>query len=305
MEKKKRDLLPVFQTIATMVTAMVAACGIVLSYGTMKAQDETARSGRLSSAVLRLCDDNMAVRIGALYEFKKLTVDSPRDRDMILEILSTFVREGIETLSRERLWPEEEETWHDLSLKMMEEVMRRPKEDVFIAAEVISYMFTEYGLRADLQELRANGLDLYKFVLKGADLSGAQFQGSSLFRASLEGGIFRTIHSTEEIGGRMYNIVLAADFTCALMNATLFSGAILECSTFRHTDLIDMRLNGMNLSMIDFEGALFINVDLKGANLEDTYNLTAEQLLNAAIDDTTLLDPDLRAEYDRLKAARE
>ena len=52
-------------------------------------------------------------------------------------------------------------------------------------------------------------------------------------------------------------------------------------------------------------GASFRKADLRGADLRDAQNLTAEQILDAIIDDTTLLDPDVRAEYDRLKAAQQ
>ena len=62
-------------------------------------------------------------------------------------------------------------------------------------------------------------------------------------------------------------------------------------------------------------GAFFVGTNLQGTSLDSTVlhgshlrlakNLTATQLLDAIIDDTTLLDDELRAEYDRLKAEQE
>jgi hypothetical protein len=45
--------------------------------------------------------------------------------------------------------------------------------------------------------------------------------------------------------------------------------------------------------------------NLRGADLSCAKGLTAEQLLGAIIDDSTVLDPKLRAEYERLKAGQQ
>ena len=56
---------------------------------------------------------------------------------------------------------------------------------------------------------------------------------------------------------------------------------------------------------IKLKGANLKYADLQGADLGTAKNLTAEQLLKARIDDSTKLDPDLRAEYERLKAEQQ
>ena len=78
----------------------------------------------------------------------------------------------------------------------------------------------------------------------------------------------------------------------------------------RGIDLQEFDLQGAILYGADLQGASlnFTNlqrVDLRGADLRGALWLTAEQLLEAQIDDTTLLDPNLRAKYERLKAAQE
>jgi len=74
-------------------------------------------------------------------------------------------------------------------------------------------------------------------------------------------------------------------------------------------DLQEFELNGAVLFGADMQGAGFAythlqGTDLRSADLRGAIFLTAEQLLEAIVDDTTLLDPELRAEYDRLKAGQ-
>ena len=61
-----------------------------------------------------------------------------------------------------------------------------------------------------------------------------------------------------------------------------------------------------DLRLANFNGAYMTNANLQraylyAANLQGAKNLTVAQLLEAELDDTTLLDPELRAEYERLK----
>jgi len=66
-------------------------------------------------------------------------------------------------------------------------------------------------------------------------------------------------------------------------------------------DLDKADLQSSDLRDAGFKDASLELTDLRGANLLGALNLTATQLLEAIVDDTTLLDPALRAEYDRLK----
>jgi len=63
-------------------------------------------------------------------------------------------------------------------------------------------------------------------------------------------------------------------------------------------------LSGISLRGANLTAAKLWETNLKGADLRGA-TLTAAQLLEAHIDDTTLLDPNLRAEYERLKAEQD
>lgn len=79
-----------------------------------------------------------------------------------------------------------------------------------------------------------------------------------------------------------------------------FRGARLLYSNLQDADLQGADLQDANLSEVNFNNTNVQGVNFKGADLRGAKNLRAEQLLTAYIDDTTLLDTDLRAEYERL-----
>jgi len=75
------------------------------------------------------------------------------------------------------------------------------------------------------------------------------------------------------------------------------SGINFEGAELCEANFCGTYLYGANLHEVNLRSANLTEADLRGAK-----GLTAAQLLEAIVDDTTLLDPDLRAEYDRLKA---
>jgi len=149
----------------------------------------------------------------------------------------------------------------------------RPKEDVFLACEILAIFWnTHRYTNTTLDHLQAEKIDLSYIDLTATDLSYANFKGSNLMYANLQ-------------------------------RSNLFN-AQLQGVSFCGVNLYYANLRGANI-----QNASFIDVDLDTTNymeyhlsLASARNLTAEQLMEAIIDDTVFLDDDLRAEYDRLKA---
>ena len=259
-----------------LVTAMVALFGIILTTvslimtgrqnkahraamkedrDTAQAEKKAARdavlSDRFARAIDHLKDVDLAIRMGALVELKKLGLEVPDDQKDIVRILGPFIREGIENL----------ELLVDANL--FGDIFKRPKEDIILACEIASLFFEgqevsdkpeERNLwRIDLSYLKAEKLDLKGLQLQGARLDNAQMQDTDLDGANLQ-------------------------------------GAVLDEANLQEAFLTRANLRGAN----------FVGADLRYAK-----SLTAAQLLEAIIDDTTLLDPDLRAEYNRLKAEQD
>ena len=240
-DKKKK--VNWWQAVPTIITAFVAVIGIVVSCLTYLSQRASAnedraaqrmadRNNRFTYAIEHLKDESLAIRMGALYELKKLGLEDAQLLENIVRILNPYIREGIE--NKDLLLPPK------LTLP-------RPKEDVFVSCEIISLFIEQVEDSFTMRWLQAENLELDYLQLKGADLWYANFRGTE----------------------------------------------------FWYTNLEAARLEG-----VDFQGADLRHANLKGANILSARNLTAVQLLEAELDDTTLLDPDLRVEYDRLKAER-
>ena len=226
-----KDILPM---LPSFITAVVAVLGIFVSYMTVSitrkekaAQREDARSERFTRAIEHLKDDALAIRMGALFELKKLGLASPEDQADILRILAPYIRDHIERRD-------------DFRSSAKYEGTLRAEEDVYVAGKVASLLDKQTEYRLSLNYLDAKNIYLSKITLVNAKLSHANFSGAILRKVNLRG----------------------AD------------------------------LNQANLQ----------KANLVGADLRQAENLTATQLLEAIIDDTTLLDDDLRAEYESLKA---
>jgi len=180
-KKKKKDFLPVLQAAVSGVTAIVAVCGILLSYQTFlltadekEAQREAARSNRFASAIEHLRDDSLAIRMGALYELQKLCSDSKEESEKMVSILAPFVREHIE-----------DEKW------LIGTEHNQINRDVYLAGDILSQAYTEYGIRAKLDYLQAEDLDLSDLYLQGANLEFAYFEDANLTWMNFDGAIIR------------------------------------------------------------------------------------------------------------------
>jgi len=92
--------------LAAIVVAISAAAVVVSAIGTClvpmfkakkqaKLDEATSTGERLSRAIEHLGvndADKLHIRIGAIYEFKRLAQDSPRDKESIVEILTAFIK---------------------------------------------------------------------------------------------------------------------------------------------------------------------------------------------------------------------
>jgi len=225
------------------------------------AEKQTARNAALSDRFARaielLKDDSLAIRMGALFELKKLGLEAPEDQQDIVRILGPFIREGIE--NKDLLLPPKYPDIH-------KETMHRPADDIFIACEVVSlfydekekagYEWAENPCRVALQNLKAESLELRRINLNGADLYCAHFEKADLWHVHFK-------------GAGLYN---------ARVNEANLRGALLK-------------------------GAELINTDLTGTYLKEARYLTAEQLIVAIGVGHAILDDNLRAQLERLKAA--
>ncbi|MDR0884164.1 MAG: pentapeptide repeat-containing protein [Oscillospiraceae bacterium] len=274
---------------------------------------------RLRQAIEHLGNESDTIKQGACYELKRLAEDSERDRKSILEILTAYVREGIEECVQEPVYQNKE--------LMFER--KRPKTSVFVAAKVLTYLYYSFKLRADLHDFAVSCVDLAELELCGADLRGASLHDCILYKANFSGA---WLHETwwNRSG------ICKANFSYANLSYTRFSDADLESSKFcsatlrgacfvdanlgyanlygavlMGTYLRSVEISGANLKGADFNGVNlcgidFTSVDLSRAKLTNAHNLNTTKVDKwTTIDEHTEFSPGEREKFEaRIAAAK-
>lgn len=143
----------------------------------------------------------------------------------------------------------------------------------------------------DLSVADGPGAYLELVDLREADLRGANFSGANLFGADLVDADLRGANFS------------GADLTLADMRGALLCGADLTGATLSQTVLRDANINWPDFVTdfdqeeivcdVNFAGAKFLIVDLRGALLEDATNLTQKQTDLACGDERSSVPKDL------------
>jgi len=166
-----------------------------------KLEEDTKTGERLSKAIEHLGNKEEHIRIGAIYELKRLAEDSERDRMAIGQILLKFIHSNTK----------DKKSFHE------------PEQDVETAMRILKHWAEVFegvqarGMRlegiwlnqADLEKAnfwhaRLSGAHLEFAYLKEANLKnttllGAHFWGTHLEGADLRGAVLKGILDTDEI----------------------------------------------------------------------------------------------------------
>jgi len=308
----KRGIKNFLQGLISLVTIIVAVSGIAVSYMLFSLiRDERAaaeaaqkvepvESNSLTYTIEHLRDESLAIRMGALYELDELWFGTKRDGEKLVSVLTPFVLEHIQNPDFS-IVPDPDlgsyyPFWQNYYLDpymshprdyLLSYSIKGPEPDVYLAGEILSRLYERYDCSADLTGLEATSLFLEGIQLQGAKLKYANLQNAILKEANLQ-------ETDLEDANLQYAFLEKAN----LQGANFWGANLIDA------DLQGANLQGANLITANLQGANLDSAKLPGADLGSVQNLTAEQLLEAIIDDTTLLDDDLRAEYEALMAER-
>jgi uncharacterized protein YjbI with pentapeptide repeats/lipoprotein-anchoring transpeptidase ErfK/SrfK/peptidoglycan hydrolase-like protein with peptidoglycan-binding domain len=155
---------------------------------------------------------------------------------------------------------------------------------------------------ADFTEANLSGAS-FRFAtvsdagLAAADLSRSDLQLASFDRANLRGAnlVGALLDHADFFGSDLANAKLKAaslrfaTLTGAALGAADLPGADLRYARLNVADLADANLSGAFFDYADFSGANLVNANLCGAHLRYAKNLTPTQVLQARIDDSTVL----------------
>lgn len=237
---------------------------------------------RYAKAIEQLGNANADVRIGGIYALERLARYSQIDRETIIEVLATFIREHTRTGPRT---PDVAKVEADVQAALSV-LARRPN----VEAETQRLDFYHSGLNdADFR----SG-DFRDAMFDYSCLNSASFAGAKLDRADLsfcraKGAAFTTSSAR---GAHFVNATYTYGwFLAADLTDTDFFGCDLTGSDFgrRYAEEGNPPFPPAVVTNARFTKAKLTGTNLRGVDLRTVRGLTPEQLEEAITDDNTLL----------------
>ena len=199
--------------LLTLGAGLLAAGALVFTARTFTLSREGQVTDRYTKAIEQLGSDKLDVRMGGIYALERIARDSARDRPVVLEVLTAFVREH----SRQDRDPSAREHWDPSEPDSAEP----PRPDIQAAITVVGRRDAERDIQpVDLTGACLRGANLVRANLARADLFRADLSGANLVRADLSGAHLRE-----------------ADLTGADVQYANLADANLECGTYQRGPL--------------------------------------------------------------------
>ena len=308
-------------TLGQILSGVAVLAGLIFAWQQLGNTSETlfvSQQGQITDRFTRAVDQlgnaDVTVRLGGIYALERISRDSERDHETVLEILAAFARQrspAEQAAAVVNATPAGDPT------AMLPSIRNLPL-DIDVVLKVIS--------RRDPALDGPDCINLSGIDLSGGDLAGYYLGNVCLQAANLTGANLR--------GANLAGVDLAlADFTSANLDGANLSGATLTDAVFtsanlsqaslddatltgatlagvpmQGTSLRGAMLNGADLSGALLAGTDFTSADLldanltgavmSGANFTGARNLTAEQADSAMVDQTTLFPPGAAATPD-------
>jgi hypothetical protein len=190
-----------------------------LNEATSRLQETGQVTDRYTKAVEQVGSSTLAVRVGGIYALERIAVDSVRDHRTVVEVLSTFIRDGSHSVDRS-----------DASHGFL-------PADVQAALTVLGRLPAREGVtrgdlflsklhRAGLSRANLSGAHLSKADLSKADLSKADLTEANLTGANLTGA---NLTEANLIGANLTGADLTdANLTGAILDEAKLAGATLN-----------------------------------------------------------------------------
>jgi len=267
--------------IIQLLGGLVLIAGLYFTARGFRLTREGHITDRYSKAIEQLGHDNRDVRIGGIYALERIMHDSQPDRETIVDVLATFVREHTRVGHNE------------------------PSKDP-IGADVQSAI-SVLGRRPGIEE-ETKKLDLYHSGLNHADMAGQDLRGVMLYYSSLDNTTFAGANLTKAslsfcsgkdvaftncsaIGANFVNAAyIDSWFLHANLTRTDFYGCDLSHSDFgrRYIELGQPPFPPATLTEARFTKAKLTGTILRGVDLSTVRGLTKDQLAEAIIDANTI-----------------
>jgi len=246
------------QTITALITTggvllsiAFTAFGLIYTARTLATAQQQQITERYSAAVQQLASPTTDVRLGGIYALERITVDSPRDRLTIRNVLASFVRNHDLCTSHP---PAKQCSATIAELGVVRMIIRIPP-DVY-AALTIASSITSGG----------DGL---------VDFSGSRFPRAELSKASLS---YANLTNAD---------LTWANLEDAVLKFTNLSNACLTWGRMAGVDLRNANLSHAELYGADLTDANLSGADLRGADLRHVFGMTPDEIRGMARTDSS------------------
>lgn len=227
---------------------LAVLAGVAFAYRQLQITREGQVTDRFTRAIDHLGNDkgHLDVTIGGIYALERIATDSERDHPTVVEVLSVFVREHIDSVSSLAELSEKG------SLRGAPYRNPKPTTDVRAALTVLGRLPHRLGVdRADLSHAEFAGANLMRMNLSGFTFIGAELRDADLQEANLQRA----------------NLFLAHLRGASLAKADL-RGANLDGANLYRARLEGAKLQGANLYEADLPGTNLKGAILDGAQLK-------------------------------------
>jgi hypothetical protein len=246
------------KTIAQILGGAVLLIGLYFTWQQVTISQEGQITERFTRATDQIGSNTLEVRVGGIYAFQRIAVESEEDYGSIVQILTAFVRENA---------PREEQNEKDLEGPQREgEQIGFSEPPVFSEppADIKAALLSLVTISQQYRSSNPPQVDLKGTNLEGGSLSGGEFERAVLMDTNLAG----------------------ASFVDANLSNAYFHDANLQGAQFLGTNL-----HGATFLKAELSKARFCEADL-----QDAKELEQEQLEDTIGDPkSTLLPEELHA----------
>jgi hypothetical protein len=207
----------------------------------VKKNQHHSQKQRLRIASEQLKNNTIEISLAVINDLEQIAQNHPQYHWIIIEILTTFVRENAPYMPQEKVTS-------NLSTKV--------PVDIQAALTVIA--------RRDVnKDPESEQLDLSYTDMRGVNLNGANLEQTNFYQANLAGANLREAN----LAG---TILSAANLEGANLYLANLEGAILSAANLERANLSGANLHRASLYLAGLHGAILNDAILDGANLRET-----------------------------------
>lgn len=246
-------------------------------------------SERFSTALTKLGDETMAVRLGGIFSLERLARDSKEQQSSIIEVLSYFLREHSEVralLLQQNSLDSKKLVELEITIQAALSAIARCCNDENSTTgmpdlSLINFNFLKLR-NISIPKMNFTSANLKGFQLYNGTLIGSNLRGCCLESADLQFSDLRTVdlsaanlHKADLSHSYLSSAVLQDAFMqevklCkADLTDTNLSRVDLKYSNLSYADMTNADLSRAELQGADFSGTNLVNTDLSEANLQE------------------------------------